>query len=76
MWGNLEEGAEPAALAEVPEGMMPSLGKGSRSPLVFSIRVKSWPLNRVMREDPQRISSPKPPGKVGMSQDEHFHVSV
>nr|XP_009938463.1 PREDICTED: small nuclear ribonucleoprotein F [Opisthocomus hoazin] len=44
--------------------MMPSLGKGSRSPLVFSIRVKSWPLNRVMREDPQRISSPKPPGKI------------
>lgn len=65
--GNLEDGAEPVALAEVSKDVMPSLGRGSRSPSAFSVTVKSWPLNRVTREDPPQISPPKP--RVGVSQD-------
>lgn len=50
-------------MAGVPRGMMLSLGRGSRSLSPFSVRVKSWPLNWVEREDLLQISSPKPPAK-------------
>lgn len=61
--GNLEKGAEPSALAEVPRGMMPSLGKGSRSPSDLFCQVKSWPPNWAMRADPLWISCPRLPAQ-------------